>query len=96
MHVLCQSGARIYNYSVLSPDGLIKIRHHYNIVGSRPRLVFKEGEIIVAGGLKLLRPDDVPSRNKNNEKPKLILPETVTKPIPVIREPVAEQKNSKQ
>ena len=95
LHVLCQSGARTYNYSVLSPDGVIKIRHHYNIVGSRPRLGFREGKIVVVGGLKLLRPDDVPSRKNDKEKPKLIVPETVNKPIPVIREPVADVKKIK-
>ena len=95
LHVLCQSGARTYNYSVLSPDGVIKIRHHYNIVGSRPRLGFREGKIVVVGGLKLLRPDDVPSRKNDKEKPKLIVPETANKPIPVIREPVAEVKKIK-
>jgi hypothetical protein len=96
LHVLCQSGARIYNYSVLSPDGVIKIRHHYNIVGSRPRLVFKEGKIVVAGGLKLLRPDDVPSRKNVNEKPKLIVPKAANKPIPIIREPIPEANKRKQ
>ena len=95
LHVLCQSGARTYNYSVLSPDGVIKIRHHYNIVGSRPRLGFREGKIVVVGGLKLLRPDDVPSRKNDKEKPKLIVPETANKPIPVIREPVADVKKIK-
>jgi len=45
--------------------------------------------------LKLLRPDDVPSRKNDKEKPKLIVPETANKPIPVIREPVADVKKIK-
>lgn len=90
LHVLCQSGARTYNYTVLDPDGKIKIRHHYQIVGSRPRLDFKDGKILVAGGLKLLRPDDIPTRKKDADQPELILPKKATQPIPVIREPVPE------
>ena len=90
LHILCQSGARTYNYTVLDPDGKMKIRHHYQIVGSRPRLNFKDGKIRVAGGLKLLRPDDIPTRKKKGDEPKLILPRKATQPIPVIREPVPE------
>jgi len=95
LHVLCQSGARTYNYSVLTPDGKIKIRHHYKIVGSRPRLGFKQGKIVVFGGMKLLRPDDIPSLKNNNDKPKLILPKATTNPIPVIREPFPDVNKSK-
>ena len=94
LHVLCQSGARTYNYSVLTPDGKIKIRHHYKIVGSRPRLGFKQGKIVVFGGMKLLRPDDIPSLKNNNDKPKLILPKATTNPIPVIREPFPDANKS--
>ena len=88
LHVLCQSGARTYNYTVLDSDGKTKVRRHYQIVGSRPRLDFKDSKIVVVGGLKLLRPDDIPSRKKEKEQPKLILPKKATQPIPVIREPV--------
>ena len=90
LHILCQSGARTYNYTVLDPDGKIKIRHHYQIVGSRPRLNFKDGKIHVAGGLKLLRPDDIPTKKKDNDQPELILPKKATQPIPIIQEPVPE------
>ncbi|MDD9867493.1 MAG: hypothetical protein OXS32_14205, partial [Verrucomicrobiales bacterium] len=90
LHILCQSGARTYNYTVLDPDGKIRIRHHYQIVGSRPRLNFKDGKIHVAGGLKLLRPDDIPTKKKDNDQPELILPKKATQPIPIIQEPVPE------
>ena len=90
LHILCQSGARTYNYTVLDPDGKIRIRHHYQIVGSRPRLNFKDGKIHVAGGLKLLRPDDIPTKKKDNAQPELILPKKATQPIPIIQEPVPE------
>ena len=90
LHILCQSGARTYNYTVLDPDGKIRIRHHYQIVGSRPRLNFKDGKIHVAGGLKLLRPDDIPTKKKANDQPELILPKKATQPIPIIQEPVPE------
>jgi len=88
LHILCQSGARTYNYTEMDYDGKIKIRHHYQIVGSRPRLSFKDGKIRVAGGQKLLRPDDIPNRKKDGEQPELILPKKATQPIPIIQEPV--------
>ena len=44
LHILCQSGARIQLHRA-DPDGKMKIRHHYQIVGSRPRLNFKDGKI---------------------------------------------------
>ena len=88
LHVLCQTGAREYNYSVIDADGKINIRRHYLIAATRPRLGFKDGEIIVMGGFKLARPDDLPSNKKNGEAPKLIVPDNEPRPIPNIQPPV--------
>ncbi len=88
LHVLCQTGGREYNYSVIDPDGKINARRHYLIAANRPRLAFKDGEIIVVGGFKITRPDDLPSNKKNGGEPKLILPDNEPRPIPNIRPPV--------
>ena len=88
LHVLCQTGGREYNYSVIDPDGKINVRRHYLIAANRPRLAFKDGEIIVVGGFKITRPDDLPSNKKNGGEPKLILPDNEPRPIPNIRPPV--------
>jgi len=88
LHVLCQTGAREYNYSVIDPDGKINARRHYLIAANRPRLGFKDGEIIVMGGFRLPRPDDLPSNKKNGEEPKLTVPDNEPRPIPNIQPPV--------
>lgn len=91
LHVLCQTGARKYNYSVIDPQGKIITRRHYLIAGNRPRLGFKDGKIIVAGGFQLTRPDDLPSNKKSGAEPKLIVPGNEPKPIPNIQPPVPLQ-----
>ena len=88
LHVLCQTGARKYNYSVIDPQGKIITRRHYLIAGNRPRLGFKDGKIIVAGGFQLTRPDDLPSNKKSGAEPELIVPGNEPKPIPNIQPPL--------
>ena len=88
LHVLCQTGAREFNYSVIDPEGKIIKRRHYLIATNRPRLNFKKGQIYVAGGFELTRRDDIPSINKNGEAPKLIVPGNEPKPIPNIKPPL--------
>ncbi len=89
LHVLCQSGGREYNYSVIDPDGQLKVRRHYLIAATRPRLDFKGGEIIVVGGFKLTRQDDLPSAKKDGKQPEPItLPGDKLRPIPNIKPPV--------
>ena len=89
LHVLCQSGGREYNYSVIDPDGQLKVRRNYLIAATRPRLDFKEGEIIVVGGFKLTRPDDFPPAKKDSNKLEHItLPDNKPQPIPNIKPPV--------
>ena len=88
LHVLCQIGAREFNYSVIDPDGKIIKRRHYLIATNRPRLNFKQGQIYVAGGFELTRRDDIPSNKKPGTAPKLIVPGNELKPLPNIRPPV--------
>jgi len=88
LHVLCQSRAREYNYSVIDPDGKINTRRHYLIAANRPRLGFKEGKIIVVGGFQLTRPDDLPSNKKEGEKPEPVVPDNAPRPLPNIKPPV--------
>ncbi len=88
LHVLCQSGAREYIYSVIDPDGKINTRRHYLIAANRPRLGFKEGEIMVVGGFQLTRPDDLPSNKKEGGKPESVVPGNEPRPLPNIKPPV--------
>ena len=88
LHVLCQTGAREYNYSVIDPAGKINTRRHYLIAANRPRLGFKKGEIIVVGGFQITRPDDLPSNKKEGGKPEPVVSGNEPRFIPNIKPPV--------
>ena len=61
LHVLCQSGARAFTYSVINPDGELVARQTYDYINSRPRLkVDDAGKIVVVGGLRRPTRDDLP------------------------------------
>ena len=88
LHVLCQSGGKEYNYSVIDPAGQLKVRRHYLITTTRPRLNFRDGAIIVVGGFKLTRPDDLPPAKKDSDGQEPIkVPANSPRPIPVIKPP---------
>ncbi|MEO8426971.1 MAG: hypothetical protein ABI651_07665, partial [Verrucomicrobiota bacterium] len=55
LHLLFQTGARSFNYSVINPDGQLILRQSYEYTATRPVLkADKEGNIIVAGGIRRL------------------------------------------
>lgn len=61
LHVLNQTGARSFNYSVISPDGDFVIQQTYDYSSTRPVLQFDgEGKISVAGGVRRVSPRDLP------------------------------------
>lgn len=60
LHVLFQVGARSFNYSVVDPDGQVVKRQSYQYFQSRPSLRSKEGEVVVVGGARRARADDLP------------------------------------
>lgn len=60
-HILYQTGARSFNYSVVNPDGMLVLRRTYMYTGSRPELhPGPEGEVFVGGGMRRLAADDLP------------------------------------
>lgn len=62
LHVLCQSGATAFTYSVVNPEGTMVQKAIYDYVTSRPRLAQDaQGNIIVMGGIKRLQPDQLPA-----------------------------------
>lgn len=71
LHVLNQTGARTFNYCKIDPSGKMQIRRTFQYTkDSRPSMKLnEEGEIIVAGGVRMLGLDDFPE-------------ETPTAPIP--------------
>jgi hypothetical protein len=62
LHVLWQTGARSFNYSVLNPDGERIIRQTHEYSDSRPVLRRdREGRIVVGGGIRRYSADDIPA-----------------------------------
>ena len=61
LHVIYQSGARIFTYSVVSPDGDIVQQEIYDYFNTRPRLHADDnGNITVLGGSRRVKPNDMP------------------------------------
>jgi hypothetical protein len=68
LHVLYQDGPRSFNYTVISPDGIILVRQSYDYT-SRPRLkVDGDGNLKVVGGTRRVRPTDVPPPQSDGDK----------------------------
>ncbi len=61
LHVLYQSGAHVFLYTIMSPDGDIVRQENYNYFSSRPRLqIDGAGNIAVLGGERRVKPEEVP------------------------------------
>jgi hypothetical protein len=62
LHVLYQSGAQSFLYSVVNPDGGITQQEIYDYVKSRPRLAVDDaGNIVVQGGVRRMKPGELPA-----------------------------------
>ena len=70
LHVIYQSGARTFTYSVVSPDGKILRQDIYDYLDKRPRLGLNDaGEITVIGGVRRVKPDELPVVKLPDELP---------------------------
>lgn len=68
LHVLYQSGAASFLYSVINPAGDIVRQEIYDYLNVRPRLrVGDDGSITVLGGVRRVKPQDIPSIQSPNE-----------------------------
>jgi len=62
LHVLLQTGAQTFTYAVLDPSGNLLARQFHDYTRTRPSLrVSNDGQIIVAGGRRLLTWEDIPA-----------------------------------
>jgi hypothetical protein len=62
LHVLCQTGATAFTYSVISPEGTIIKQEVYDYVSTHPRLsVDDKGDIFVQGGIRRSEPGEIPA-----------------------------------
>jgi hypothetical protein len=70
LHVIYQSGARTFTYSVVSPDGVILRQDVYDLRDKRPHLGTNDaGEIAVIGGVRRVQPDELPVVKSPDELP---------------------------
>jgi hypothetical protein len=59
LHVIYQSWAKIYSYSVFNPDGELLARETYDYADTRPRLgTDDDGTVSVIGGVKRVRANE--------------------------------------
>jgi len=62
LHVLYQTGAKSFNYSVVNPDGRLLVRQTYEYTDTRPGLrVDRAGRIFISGGARRAASDDLPT-----------------------------------
>ncbi len=81
LHVLYQSGAQSFIYSVVNPDGNIAQQEVYDYLGTRPRLALNgDGDIVVKGGVRRPKPGELPVIKSPAE-----LPAPTPAPAPVKR-----------
>ena len=77
LHVLYQSGAQAFTYSVVNPNGDIAKQEVYDYFNSRPRLSVKDnGDVAVTGGVRRVKPAELPQVVSPNEVP----PQSAAKP----------------
>ena len=70
LHVLYQTGARSFNYSLINPEGRLIVRRTYEYSDTRPVLrADREGRIIVGGGVRRVSNDDLPASEETSTPP---------------------------
>ena len=75
LHVLYQSGAQSFIYSVVNPDGDITQQEIYDYLNTRPRLGMNAtGDIAVLGGVRRVKPGEQPEVKQPDEVPPMPAP----------------------
>jgi hypothetical protein len=65
LHVLHQTGAHVFSYCVVDPEGQIILRQMYDYTDTRPTLrVNPEGKIFVSGGARRVTRADIPPADR--------------------------------
>ena len=75
LHVIYQSGAQSFIYSVVNPDGNITKQEIYDYLGTRPRLaVNAAGDVVEQGGVRRAKPGEMPVVKAPDELPRAPAP----------------------
>ncbi|MGO8700076.1 MAG: hypothetical protein ACLQVY_20500 [Limisphaerales bacterium] len=69
LHVLLQTGARSFTYSVVSPEGRLLVHQMHDYTETRPTLrITDDAQIYVAGGVRRFAADDMPTPDSANSR----------------------------
>jgi hypothetical protein len=69
LHVLLQTGARSFTYSIVNPEGALLVREMHDYTQTRPKLrATDDGQIYVSGGIRRLTVNDVPAPESANSR----------------------------
>ncbi len=88
LHVLYQSGARNFSYSMINPEGLLISRETHVYGETRPEMTHNdEGRIVIRGGNRQVTVDDIPPADLaqlalDNPLPPAEEPTVVTNAVP--------------
>ena len=70
LHVIYQSGARVFAYTIVNPDGDILHQENYDYLNTRPRLHTDDSaNVTVIGGVRRVKPIDMPTVITPGEAP---------------------------
>jgi len=70
LHVLWQSGSSSFTYAMVNPNGEVVRQEIYDYANARPRLGMNDaGEIVVIGGMRRVKPEEVQVVKPPNELP---------------------------
>ena len=62
LHVLWQTGAQSFCYTIVNPNGMVILQDTYDNFNSRPHLkVNTSGEVVEQGGVRRSKPSDLPA-----------------------------------
>ncbi|MEJ0090615.1 MAG: hypothetical protein WDM80_12850 [Limisphaerales bacterium] len=72
LHVLFQSGAALFTYAVVNPDGGLMKQEVFDYISKRPHLdVNADGSVLVAGGVRRLSPHEMPMVKSPDQLPSI-------------------------
>jgi hypothetical protein len=72
LHVIYQSGASVFTYTVVNPDGDIVRQEIYDYLNTSPRPRLRaddDGNISVLGGVRRVKPGELPAVKPPNKVP---------------------------
>ncbi len=75
LHILWQSGARLFSYTMVNPDGGLMKQELYDYVTTRPRLNLNDdGTVTVFGGVRRPKDGELPMVKSPDELPATVKP----------------------